>query len=180
MTRPNVCRESRSGVNWSVSARLKPPDAVACNSTCQVARGILEHKAHHQSAYSNVTHCQRVRRFTDRSFPVSVSHGFHYSPTRFEDRKQPWVHSFLWEKWMQSQMMTSSFTPLSPRHISSEHSDTKMAFFRHTNQEKINFVWDLSLSQQHILARSGNRCFLSCFPTDINGHLNGLKGETMN
>ncbi len=25
----------------------------------------------------------------------------------------------------------------------------KLAFFRHTNQEKMNFVWDLSLSQQH-------------------------------
>ncbi len=39
------------------------------------------------------------------------------------------------------------------RHIFSEHSDTKMAFFRHTYQEKINFVQDLSLPQQHILAR---------------------------
>ncbi len=55
-----------------------------------------------------------------------------------------------------------------------------MEFLRHKYQEKINFVRDLSLSQQHILARFGNRCFLPCFETDINGHLNGLTGETMN
>ncbi len=70
--------------------------------------------------------------------------------------------------------MTNSFTPSSPRyrldsfftrHVSSEHSDTKMSFFR-----QINFVGDLSLSQQHTLARSGNRCFPPCFTTDINGH----------
>ncbi len=30
-TRPNGCRESCSGVNWSVSARLKPADGVACS-----------------------------------------------------------------------------------------------------------------------------------------------------
>ncbi len=68
--------------------------------------------------------------------------------------------------------MTNYFTLSSPwyildtfftRHISSEHSDTKMAFFTHTNQEKINFVRDLSLSQQHTLGRPGNRCFLPCF-----------------
>ncbi len=70
--------------------------------------------------------------------------------------------------------------PIFHRHLSSEHSDTKMAFFRHTNQEKINFVPDLSLSQQHVLMRSVNRCFPPCFTTDINGHLNGLTGETMN
>ncbi len=57
--------------------------------------------------------------------------------------------------------MTNSFAPSSPRytldsiftrHVSSEHSDTKVALFRHANQEKIN----------------------------INGHLNGLIIETMN
>ncbi len=69
-----------------------------------------------------------------------------------------------------------SFTRL----VSSEHSDTKMSFFRHTNQEKMNFVPDLSLSQWHTLMRFGNRCFPSCFTMDINGHLNGLIGETMN
>ncbi len=37
--KPNGCRESCSGVNWSVSARLKPADGVACSSACQVARG---------------------------------------------------------------------------------------------------------------------------------------------
>ncbi len=37
--------------------------------------------------------------------------------------------------------------PIFHRHISSEHSDTKMSFFRLTNQEEINFVPDLSLSQ---------------------------------
>ncbi len=47
-------------------------------------------------------------------------------------------------------------------------------------KRKINFVGDLSLSQQHTLARSGNRCFLPCYATEINGHLNGLIGETMN
>ncbi len=54
--------------------------------------------------------------------------------------------------------MIISFIPSSPRyilepfftsHISSEHSDTKILLFRHTNQEKTNFVRDLSLSQQH-------------------------------
>ncbi len=72
------------------------------------------------------------------------------------------------------------FDPFFTRHVSSKHFETKMAFFRHTNQEKINFVRDLSLSQQHIVVRSGNWCFLPCFTTDINGHLNGLVGETMN
>ncbi len=31
----------------------------------------------------------------------------------------------------------------------------KWHFLRHTNQEKINFVQDLSVSQQHTLSRSG-------------------------
>ncbi len=35
--RPNGCRESCSGVNCSVSARLEPADGVACSSACQVA-----------------------------------------------------------------------------------------------------------------------------------------------
>ncbi len=69
--------------------------------------------------------------------------------------------------------------PFFTRHISSGHSDTKMLLFRHTNQKKINFVRDLSLSQQHILARFGNRCFPPCFTTDRNRHLNDLIGETM-
>ncbi len=82
--------------------------------------------------------------------------------------------------------MTNSFAPSLPRymldpfftrHISYEHFDTKKAFFRNTNQEKINFIWDLSLSQQHILTRFGNRCFLPCFIMDINRHLNGLYGQ---
>ncbi len=57
------------------------------------------------------------------------------------------------------------FAPSSPRYILdpfftrtvsfSEHSDTEIAFFRHINQDKINFVQDLSLSQQRTLARSG-------------------------
>ncbi len=85
--------------------------------------------------------------------------------------------------------MTNSFTPSSPRyildpfftrHVSSEHFDTKITFFSHTNQEEINFVRDLSLSQQHTLARSGSHGFPSCFTTDLNRHLNGLIGETMN
>ncbi len=85
--------------------------------------------------------------------------------------------------------MTNSFAPSSPRyilnpfytrHIALERSDIKMVFFRHTNREKINFVRDLSLSQQHTLMRFGNRCFLPCLTTDINRHLNGLIGETMN
>ncbi len=83
----------------------------------------------------------------------------------------------------------TSFAPSSPkyildtffiRHISSEHSDTKMAFFSRINQEKMNFVRHMSLSQQHILLRFGNRRFPPCFTTDINRHLNGLIGETMN
>ncbi len=70
--------------------------------------------------------------------------------------------------------------PIFHRHIPSEHSDRKKSFFRLTNQEKVNFIWDLSLSQQHTLVRFGIRCFPPCFTTDINGHLNGLIGETMN
>ncbi len=114
---------------------------------------------------------------------------FHHGPAPLGDRKQSWVHSFLWEKWAWSHIMTNSFTPLSlrsildpfyARRISSEHSDTKMAFFWHTNQEKINFVPDTSLSQWHTLTKFGNRFFPPCFTTDINGHLNGLIGETMN
>ncbi len=35
--RLNGCRESCSGVNWSISARLKLADGVTCNSACQVA-----------------------------------------------------------------------------------------------------------------------------------------------
>ncbi len=70
--------------------------------------------------------------------------------------------------------------PIFHRHISLERSDTKMSIFRHTNQENMNFVQDLSLSQQYVLMRSVNRRFLLCFTTDINGHLNGLTGEIMN
>ncbi len=72
------------------------------------------------------------------------------------------------------------FFSLFTRHRSVEHLDTKTTFFRPTNQEKMNFVWDLSLSQQHTLLRFGNRCFPPCLTTDINRHLNGLIGETMN
>ncbi len=127
---------------------------------------------------------KKTRQPADRSFPVPVSHGFLHGPAPLGDRKQFWVHSFLWEKWMWSQIMINSFTPLSPRHIldpfftrhiSSEHSDTEMTFFRHTNQEKNYFVPDLSLSQQHILVRFGKRCFPPCFTMDINGHLTKIK-----
>ncbi len=89
----------------------------------------------------------------------------------------------LTEKWTWSQIMINSFAPLSPfftRHISSEHSDTKMSFYRDTNQAKINFVRDLSLSQLHILTGFGNRCSPPCFKMDTNGHLNSLTGEIMN
>ncbi len=70
-------------------------------------------------------------------------------PRPFKSYKQSWVHLFLWKKWTWSQIMTNSFAPSSPRyrldtfftrHISSEHSDIKMSFFRLTNQEKMNFV----------------------------------------
>ncbi len=105
------------------------------------------------------------------------------------DRKQSWVYSILWKKWIWSQIMTNSFTPSSQRlildpfftrRVSSEHSDTKMAFFRNTNQGEINFVCNPSLSQQHTLTRSGNWCYLPCIATDIKGPLNGLLGGTMN
>ncbi len=56
----------------------------------------------------------------------------------------------------------------------------KCDFFRHKNQDEINFVRDLLLSQQHTLTRSGNPCFPSCATMDINKHLNSLIGETMN
>ncbi len=85
--------------------------------------------------------------------------------------------------------MTNSFAPSSSKiHIGPifhktcifQTFYTKMAFFKHTDQEKINFVWDLSLSQQHILMRFGNWGFPPCFAMDINRHLNGLTGETRN
>ncbi len=38
-TRQNGCRENCNGVNWYISARVKPTDGVACNSACWVARG---------------------------------------------------------------------------------------------------------------------------------------------
>ncbi len=38
-TTPIGRRESCSGVNWSISARLKLVDGVACSSACQVVRG---------------------------------------------------------------------------------------------------------------------------------------------
>ncbi len=44
MTRPNGCRESCSGVNWSVSARLKPADGDTCRCLCQ-QRPVLERNA---------------------------------------------------------------------------------------------------------------------------------------
>ncbi len=42
------------------------------------------------------------------------------------------------------------------------------------------FEFVVSVSAAHTLRRSVNRCFPPCFMTDINGHLNGLTGETMN
>ncbi len=81
--------------------------------------------------------------------------------------------------------MTNSFAPLLPRyildpfftrHTFSENSDTKMAFFRHTNLEEMNFVRYLSLSQQQTLARSETWFLPACG----NKHLNGLIGETVN
>ncbi len=57
--------------------------------------------------------------------------------------------------------------PFFSRHISSKQSDTKMAFIRHADQEKINFVCCLSSSQKHTLARLGNWCFPPCFATNI-------------
>ncbi len=101
---------------------------------------------------------KKQRLPTECLFPVSVLHGFHHGPAPLGDRKESWVHSFLWEKWKWSQIMINFLTTSSPRHImhpfftrhvSSEHSDTKMAFFRHTIQEKINFVRDPSVSQQY-------------------------------
>ncbi len=51
----------------------------------------------------------------------------------------------------------------------------KWHFSKH-KQENIKFVRDLSLSQQHTLARFWNWFFL----LDTNRHSNGLIGETMN
>ncbi len=52
---------------------------------------------------------------------------------------ESWVHSFLWEEQMWSQIMTKSFAPSSQRYIldpfftrhkSAEHSDTKSSIFQ--------------------------------------------------
>ncbi len=55
--------------------------------------------------------------------------------------------------------MTTSFAPSLPtcilsmffkRHISSEHCDTKVAFFKHANLQKVNFVSKpVSVSAKH-------------------------------
>ncbi len=108
------------------------------------------------------------RQCTEQSFLVSVSHGFRHCPACLGDQKH-WVSSFLWKKRRWSRIMTNSFAP-SRTHIGPifymtclPNIDTKRIFFRHTNQEKINFnqenvnlVQDLCLSWQHTLVRSGN------------------------
>ncbi len=115
-----------------------------------------------------------------------TSHWGRHGPAPLGDRKQFWVHSFLWENWKWSQIMTNSFPPqkniLDPfftRHIFQMFWLKNVIFQTHKSGE-INFVWDLSLSQQHIFARFGNWHFLLCFTTNINRHLNGHIGETMN
>ncbi len=62
MTRQNGRRESCSGVNWSVSARIKPDDSVACSLACQAAKGQSWNKSHitcfnSQWAHSDGTCC---------------------------------------------------------------------------------------------------------------------------
>ncbi len=83
---------------------------------------------------------------------------FRHSPTPLGDRKQSWVSSFLRQKWTWSQIMINSFTPLLPRyildpffsrHISSEHSDTKMSFFRHKSGENQLCSRPVSVSATH-------------------------------
>ncbi len=63
----NGCRESCSGVNCSVSARLKAADGVACNSACRVFRGQFENIRHvtcynSQSACNNDEYRAKERR----------------------------------------------------------------------------------------------------------------------
>ncbi len=150
---------------------------------------IMIFQRHIQTLGSVLTEMVKKQRPpTECSFPVSVSYGFRHSPAPLGDRKLSWVHSFLWEKWTWSQIMTNSFAPSPPRyildpfftrHISSEHSGTKMASFRHTHQEEVNFVRHVSVSATHS-RRTENWCLPPCFEMDINNHLNGLMGETMN
>ncbi len=102
---------------------------------------------------------EMVNRKRDVSLTVHLLYQCHMAfatAPPLEETTQSLVHSFLREKLMWSQILTNSFAPsstrytldpFSSRHISSEHSDIKIPFFRHTNQEKINFVPDLSLSQ---------------------------------
>ncbi len=89
--------------------------------------------------------------------------------------------------------MTNSFTPSSPRyildpfftrHIPAEHSDTK--FFQHfsdqQNRRKLTlFETTLCLSNT-FLQDLGTAAFRLAAQHNIhiNGHLNGLIGETMN
>ncbi len=121
-----------------------------------------------------------MRRLTDGSFPVAVSHGF--SPQSRPFRRLDAVFSpFLLTREMNVTTDHAQFFHLIvthfPQDTSSTHSDITMAFFRHMNQEKINCVGELS--QQHILARFENRCFPPCFATYVNENLNGLVGETI-
>ncbi len=70
--------------------------------------------------------------------------------------------------------MTNAFAPSSPRYAVDTYLLiilTQKRHFSDTNQEKINLVWGLSLSQQHLLTRSRNRCFPPCFSKNVNGHL---------
>lgn len=92
-----------------------------------------------------------------------------------------WVDLFQWESWKWAQILTDSFNPIVIFH--KPHMSRTFwhlnGIFRQTNQGKMYFVQDLSLSQQHTLVRSGIRdlcccwtvslvslqCFQHCFPT---------------
>ncbi len=74
-TRPNGFRESCSGANWSVSARLKPADDVACS---------LEHKANQLVATSPVAKKLIVQQ------PIGTHALWNYRP---ESPIMVWVQS---------------------------------------------------------------------------------------
>lgn len=85
------------------------------------------------------------RRITDELFPASVS-------CIRSDSIQSYGRN---ERDRRLGLILSSLSDQSKSQMSSEHSDPKMEFFRRTNQEKINFVKNLSLPhcKQCTLAR---------------------------
>ncbi len=111
-----------------------------------------------------------LSEMVDRKWNLSLTvhflyqaHGFRHSPLPFR-RLEIVFSPFI-------QIMISTFAPSSPRYILdpffTRYIFSNTGIFSDNKSRKINFVWHLSLSQQHSLTRFGNRC-LPCFTTDIN------------